>query len=305
MDGAVSSRSNQVPAAETSPAAVAAAAVRRIEHVATLPEVAIGIMEIVEDPHASAQDLNDLIARDPALAARILKVVNSSFYGLPRQIGSINRAISMLGLNAVKNVAVAASLSRIFRGGTLGDRFSARDLWDHSIAAAAAARLVARQARRNCADEAFLAGLMHDVGVMVELQLDRTRLLEVFASLPADALGLPLADFRLAERTAFAADHCDFGAALAEQWKFPRPLVLACAHHHDPASAPSESREMPWIVHLADRLAAEHGGFRADLADLAIAPAALDCLGLDRADVDVVRGRLAAELESAAASLAA
>ncbi|NDE25309.1 MAG: HDOD domain-containing protein, partial [Betaproteobacteria bacterium] len=111
------------------PAAFAAEAVRRIEHVATLPEVAVGIMEIVDDPDSSAKDLNRIIARDPALAARVLKVVNSSFYGLPRQIGSINRAISLLGLNAVKHVAIAASLARIFRGGPLGDRFAPRDLW--------------------------------------------------------------------------------------------------------------------------------------------------------------------------------
>ena len=234
------------------PAAFAAEAVRRIEHVATLPEVAVGIMEIVDDPDSSAKDLNRIIARDPALAARVLKVVNSSFYGLPRQIGSINRAISLLGLNAVKHVAIAASLARIFRGGPLGDRFAPRDLWDHSVAAATAARVVASAARRKCADEAFLAGLVHDVGIMVELQLDRTRLREVFANLAFDAEGRPLGDFRLAERTQFYADHCDFGSALAERWKFPRSLALACAHHHDPREAPAESREMPWLslIHI-------------------------------------------------------
>jgi len=117
---------------------VANAAVKQLSHIATLPEVTLGIIELVENPNSSAQDLNELIGRDPALSARILKVVNSAFYGLPRQIGSINRAISMLGLNAVKNIAIAASLAKLFRGGALCDRFDAKELWDHSIAVATA-----------------------------------------------------------------------------------------------------------------------------------------------------------------------
>ena len=90
------------------PSQISAAAVKQVSHIATLPEVTMGIIELVEDPKSSAQDLNRLIGNDPALSARILKVVNSAFYGLPRQIGSINRAISLLGLNAVKNIAIAA-----------------------------------------------------------------------------------------------------------------------------------------------------------------------------------------------------
>ena len=88
---------------------VAHLAVKQLSHIATLPEVTLGIIELVEDPNSSAQDLNALIGRDPALSARVLKVVNSAFYGLPRQIGSINRAISLLGLNAVKNIAIAST----------------------------------------------------------------------------------------------------------------------------------------------------------------------------------------------------
>ena len=84
---------------------VASIAVRRISHIATLPEVTVKIIELVEDPSSSARDLHRLVSSDPALTARMLKVVNSAFYGLPRQIASINRAVSLLGLNAVKNIA--------------------------------------------------------------------------------------------------------------------------------------------------------------------------------------------------------
>jgi HD-like signal output (HDOD) protein len=284
---------------------VANAAVKQLSHIATLPEVTLGIIELVENPNSSAQDLNALIGRDPALSARVLKVVNSAFYGLPRQIGSINRAISLLGLNAVKNIAIAASLAKLFRGGSLCDRFDAKDLWTHSVAVATAAKLLAKEARMSSGDEAFLAGLMHDIGIMVELQCDRAKLAQVFADMQFDADGNALIDFRMAERAVFGADHGHFGEALCEQWKFPRSLALACGHHHDPMGAPAGARQIPWIVYLADRLATEHEGFHADLVDRSIPEEALADLGLDLAQIENVRTQLTAALEEAQATLAA
>jgi HD-like signal output (HDOD) protein len=284
---------------------VAHAAVKQISHIATLPEVTLGIIELVENPNSSAQDLNALIGRDPALSARVLKVVNSAFYGLPRQIGSINRAISLLGLNAVKNIAIAASLAKLFRGGALCDRFDAKDLWTHSVAVATAARLIAKECRKGSGDEAFLAGLMHDIGIMVELQSDRAKLAQVFNDMQFDAEGNALIDFRMVERAAFGADHGEFGEALCDQWKFPRSLALACGSHHDPRETPAESRHIPWIVYLADHIATEQGGFRADLGDGSLVGDALAALGLDAAQLDSVRSQLSGALDEAQATLAA
>ncbi|MBL8991041.1 MAG: HDOD domain-containing protein, partial [Phycisphaerae bacterium] len=156
-----------------------AAAIREISHIATLPEVTLKIIRLVEDPSSTAQDLHQVIAKDPALSTRILKVVNSAFYGLPGQIGSINRAIVLLGLNAVKNIAIAASLAKLFKGGQLTPSFSAKDLWSHAAATAAATKMIADKLRIGLSDEAFLAGLIHDVGLMVMMQYDRNKLIEV------------------------------------------------------------------------------------------------------------------------------
>jgi len=284
---------------------VANAAVKQLSHIATLPEVTLGIIELVENPKSSAQDLNELIGRDPALSARVLKVVNSAFYGLPRQIGSINRAISMLGLNAVKNIAIAASLAKLFRGGALCDRFDAKELWDHSIAVATAARLLAKEARMSSGDEAFLGGLMHDIGIMVELQSDRAKLVKVFGDMQFDGDGNPLLDFRMVERAVFGADHCHFGEALCEQWKFPRSLAIACGFHHDPAGAPAEARQIPWLIFVAERLATEHGGFHADMMDRGIPREAFLSLGINEANLENVRAQLGEKLAEAQATLAA
>ncbi len=263
---------------------VALEAVRKISHIATLPEVTVRIIELVEDSSSSARDLHAMISSDPALTARMLKVVNSAFYGLPRQIASINRAVSLLGLNAVKNIAVAASLAKLFRGGELGPHFDAHDLWLHSCVTASTARIIANSNRKNAVDEAFLAGLIHDVGVLVELQSDRARFAEAVERAAAGR------DLRECERECLGNDHEGFGAALCEHWKFPSSLVWAAGHHHDPVSVPPANRDLPMIVHVADRIAAEvSGGFTLDLQAGGIAPEALDFLGLDAASLEAIR----------------
>ena len=121
------------------------AAVQQVTAIATLPEVTARIVATVEDPRSSAAQLHQIVSHDPALVARILKVVNSAFYGLPGQIASIDRAIVLLGLNAVKNIAVAASLGQLFQGTRLCTGYAPRDIWQHCIAVAVAARELARE----------------------------------------------------------------------------------------------------------------------------------------------------------------
>src|SRR5689334_8842359 len=127
------------------PKAIVLEAVKKVTTLATLPEVTTQIISTVEDPKSSASQLHKIVAHDPALVTRILKVVNSAFYGLPGQIGSIERAIVLLGINAIKNIAVAASLGQLFRGVKLCDGFTAKDLWKHCVAVAVTSRELAKE----------------------------------------------------------------------------------------------------------------------------------------------------------------
>lgn len=272
---------------------VVTAAIREISHIATLPEITVKVVELVEDPKSTAQDLHKVISGDPALCSRILKVVNSSFYGLPGQIASINRAIVMLGLNAVKNIAIAASLAKLFRGGDLTPTFSAKDLWTHSSVTAATAKMLATTLKLGLSDEAFLAGLIHDIGVMVEMQADRNKLIEVLRRTGADSKGIPATDFLENESQVFLATHQDFGAGLCEKWKFPKSFAFVTGFHHNPMQLPFENRTLPALVHVADRLAAEMGmGFRQDLLTTDIAPDVLDHLKMSQERLAEVRLRL-------------
>src|SRR5262245_51108192 len=283
---------------------IVANAIREISHIATLPEITVKVVELVEDPKSTAQDLHKVISGDPALCSRILKVVNSSFYGLPGQIGSINRAIVMLGLNAVKNIAIAASLAKLFRGGDLTPNFSARDLWTHSNVTAAAAKLLANTLKIGLSDEAFLGGLIHDIGIMVEMQYDRNRLIEVLRQTGADAKGVPANNMVEIEQKVFDATHQDFGAGLCEKWKFPKSFAVVTGYHHRPLEVMPDHRLLTSLIYVADRLAAETGlGFRQDLMTLTIEPEVLEYLKLTNEKLAEARTSLAATAKDASALL--
>lgn len=286
--------------------AVVDSAIKSISHIATLPEITLRIIELVEDPTSTAQDLHAIIANDPALCSRILKVVNSAFYGLPRQIGSINRAIVLLGLNAVKNIAIAASLTKLFRGGELCSGFAARDLWVHSVAAASAGKLICDELKLGLPDEAFLAGLMHDIGIMVEMQAQRNGLIEVFEQIPINADGTPGANMLEIERNVLGADHQRFGAGLCEAWKFPKSFGFVAGHHHNPLDLPEGSRTLAAVVFIADRIAGKGGyGFRADLPSLTIADDVADELRITRDQIERVQTNLPQVYEEVEATFSA
>jgi HD-like signal output (HDOD) protein len=284
---------------------VVAGALREISHIATLPEITVKIVELVENPKSTAQDLHKVISQDPALGARILKVVNSAFYGLPGQIASINRAIVMLGINAVKNIAIAASLAKLFRGGELTPTFAAKDLWVHANLTAAGAKLITSSLKLGLADEAFLGGLLHDIGIVVEMQYDRNKLIEVLRAVGADSKGVPANDMLVAEQQAFGATHQDFGAGLCEKWKFPKSFALVTGFHHRPLDLPYESRTLASIIYVADRLAGDTGaGFRQDLLTTTIDSEVLDSLKLSNEKVAEIRTALQEQSKEIVANLA-
>lgn len=228
--------------------------VKKVTTLATLPEVTLKIIRTVEDPKSSAQQLHKIVSHDPALVTRILKVVNSAFYGLPGQIASVERAIVLLGLNAVKNIAVAASLGQLFRGVSLCEGYTAKDLWTHCVSVAVVSRELARQMKAPIADEAFLAGMVHDIGILVSMQINPEQLREV-----CERAKLADRDLAEVEREVSGIDHQMLGMALTEQWKFPRSCQLVAGYHHKPESLSDSSRLLVSLVYIADTLCCQAG----------------------------------------------
>ena len=281
------------------PAKLVTDAIGKVSAIATLPEVTAQIIKTVEDPRSSAAQLHKIISHDPALVTRILKVVNSSFYGLPGQIASIERAIVLLGLNAVKNIAVAASLGQLFRSVKLCEGYTAKDLWTHCIAVGVTARELARQTKMPIADEAFLAGMIHDLGILVALQSTPEQMGNICATAMSSG-----GNFCEIERQSLGFDHQQLGAALAAHWKFPRSCQLVAGHHHDPGSLGEDVRTLVTLVYVADTICCqEKRGFPLTAAGQSLDSVNVEALGLNNSIIERVKQSLPELIESASASL--
>jgi HD-like signal output (HDOD) protein len=278
------------------------ATIERVGAVATLPAVAMRIMRIAEDPTANEDDLHEALLSDPALAARVLKVVNSAFYRRQREVSNPRSAIRLLGVDAIRNIALAASLHRLFRGRRAIADFEAADVWTHCVAVGAAARALALRTHRVAPEEAMLAGLLHDIGLIVAMQT----WLPEFTNVVTKAAVEPLRSFRELERAEMGATHEQFGGALCEAWHFPVALARACSHHHDFRSLPAEEQVMPALIHVADAVAARVGAgyVRTVDAEAPLADALL-LLGLSHADLELEVRDLRDALPDAVALLAA
>ena len=265
--------------------AAVAAVLGRLSHLAMLPDVAVRVLALAGDPNVTMARMAEVISLSPELTARILRIVNSAFYGFPGQIRSIERATVLMGLQSVKNVTIAASLTRAFLGRPVSTTFSPRDLWTHSLAVAAASRLVALDMNRGLAEEAFLAGLMHDIGLTAALQVDRQKIAAVLAQLEAD----PTADILQVEERVLGATHQDLGAALLRGWNLPAVFSQVAASHHAPFGLPDARRTLPMIVYVGDRIAAAlEPPFVLDDRASGIPDEALDDLRLTRAQVEAI-----------------
>lgn len=257
--------------------AIVAATLARVTNLATLPEVAIKVLRLARDPNVTMSNLAEVISTAPELSARILRIVNSAFYGFPGEIRSIERATTLMGLESVRNVTIAASLMRVFQGRPLGRSFAPKDIWTHSLAVAASTRVIAMTNRARAADEAFLAGLLHDIGLMVELQVHRLKLATLLTLIEGgdERRILDLED------ATFGATHQEFGASLLQSWGLPETFAIVAGCHHDPFSAPAAERMLPMMVHAADRLVAAHAGpFLLDDASIVIDPELMSALRL-------------------------
>lgn len=280
--------------------AVVDKALASIGDIATLPEVTIKIIQIVEDPKSTARDLHDVIKNDPALSVKVLKVVNSAFYGLPGQVASVDRAIILLGLSAVKNIAIAASIARLFQGKRISAQFSAADLWRHSVAVAVAARGIAKASPHPAMhDEIFVAGLIHDIGTLVERQAFPDEFAEVIRRCSdADQ------DFLACEREVIGADHQSFGIGLTTKWKFPRHLRAAVGYHHTPDATSPELKNIATIIHVADVMCcAEKLGMHLTAHRETYTPEMLELLGVTQGQLDQIRAELPDKLTEAEQTL--
>ncbi len=212
----------------------------------SFPQVATQILTACDDPSTSPADLSRIIQCDPSLSVRILRVANSSIYGYSGEIATIERAVVALGFRKMKNIAVSAAAGDVFDGGNAATREHCQKLWLHSLATGAIAGLIAHHRNVN-ADEAFLAGVVHDVGKLIFLDM----LEDKYAAATQDSNALTITQ---TEMEAFGIDHQQLGERCAEEWGLPAVISSAIACHHEPDNA-YDSEDVASIVCVADSLA--------------------------------------------------
>jgi len=221
-----------------------------IRDVPTMPEVLFRLNRMFLDEDVSIEKIEHLIETDQAISSKVLMLVNSAFFGFRARVSSISHALMILGFNTVRNAAISVSLVDAIRI-RQSRGFDVTEFWRHSIAVAVAAKYLAKQIRMKDPDNAFAAGLLHDIGKLVMLQFLPELFDRAWNSVRRENLS-----FYDAESNYLPVDHAAVGAHLARMWHFPSLLIEAIAHHHNPPKI-AEDIELVVTVHLAD-LAANH-----------------------------------------------
>ncbi len=247
--------------------------IENINALPTIPGVLKRLLEVIENPRVSLNEISNFISNDPALTTKILKMVNSPVYGFPGRISSVNQAVILLGLNVVKGLLLGVSVFELMQKTMIG-------LWEHSLGCAIIARLIAEKKGLKEPEEASVDGLLHDIGKVLLILRFPDKYEKAMCD--TDANGISIYE---AERVHYGTTHASVGSWMAQKWRFPQKLVDVIEHHHKPhlsKSAPVESA----IVHLSDILVRARGfGFAGDHTLMAVSPKSWQMLGLSEADL--------------------
>ncbi|MFM2289304.1 MAG: hypothetical protein RL684_2447 [Pseudomonadota bacterium] len=247
------------------------------------------LLSLLSNPLVSSQEVAALLGQEPGLSVRVLRIANSAFYGQSRGISTLDAAIRLLGLEAVRGIAAAACMDRTMAGAQKGAPLDLGRLVDHSLATAIAARELAGRHAPDGAGDAFIGGLLHNLGVTVQLQLDPAGVNQMLAARQAGATD----DILALEAGHAGVGHQHCLQVIFAAWSLPPSLVAACCHHHDPHCAAPGFERLAACVHLGAWLALASGQTWA-LEPQAGAPceAALDRLGLSVEALEPLRAGL-------------
>jgi putative nucleotidyltransferase with HDIG domain len=254
---------------------------------AVLPQVVAKVLDLSAEQTPSASDFERAISVDPGFTSRILKLANSAYYGLPRRVTAIRDAVVLLGIREVRCIAMAATAFELFVGRGDRDSLLRRGMWRHSVYAGAVARSVARRVAGVDEESAFVAGLLHDVGKSIALQVMKRQFLDAVERAATAEVSCYQMELEMLPVT-----HPDLGAAALMKWNLPESLVEAVGCHHEPARA-RKSPRLAATIAVADAIAhflasQEQGadvGLIEDLSEMRIPADTLAVLAVDPAEI--------------------
>lgn len=232
------------------------ALMNRISVLPPISSTTLEITKLISNQSYRTGDLVKLIETDLTLASKCLQMVNSPLFGLKSKVGTIQRAVVLLGSNTVANIALQTGMSKIFKEDLTGYNSTKEDLWQHGLRTAIASRLITEQLfSKEASGLAYAAGLLHDVGKIVISEFLEAN----YDEFTAAAAGREQTNFLDAELKNLGTNHAKVGAMVADRWNLPEPIGIVIQHHHRPSEAPPEYKELALSVHLGDIFAMLEG----------------------------------------------
>jgi len=219
-------------------------------HLISLPEVTLRVNEIANDPDSTADDMAAVISQDPALVVRMLKIANSAYYGLSREVETISRAVAILGTNKIRDLVLSSSASEAFDG-IPNNLISMQDFWHHSLYCGLLAQILSKKSKKTNSDSIFIAGLLHDIGQLLMFNQLPEKSHEAILLLMEGSEELETFE---AERHVFGFDHMQVGAALIQSWKLSPVLKECVEFHHEPQNAKDFPAEVA-MINIANAVA--------------------------------------------------
>ncbi len=247
--------------------------VSAVGDLASLPDVYLRVRQVIDDPDSGVADVTRVLASDPAISARILRLANSAAFGISGEVDTLSKAVTVLGLRQVHDLVLATSLADI------SSRFRYRDLhayWRRSVLTALAVQAITRRCGLRGTESLMICGLLSDIGHLLLFQTAPEA--AQHAATLSRLKNIPL---HLAEREVIGADYAGIGAALLESWQLPEGIHAVVRHHVEPKWITRHRRAVA-LLHIASAIGRYEGALEsAQPADLPVVPEALEELGLD------------------------
>jgi len=271
----------------------------RIGEVTSLPSTAQRVLQLTEG-EAMGEELREVIQGDPVLVAKILRRLNSSYYALSNKVVDVRTAVSLLGFREIRNLALTVFVGKMYEHPQLEhSRYKRENLWSHSVAVAAAARLVSRVCGKASGEEAYIGGLLHDLGLIL---LDQT-LPKHFRKV-LDGID-PATPTCVVENRVLTFDHASLGGYVATRWNLPEQVADAIAFHHAPSQYQGRHADLVNVVAVANYLCSRAGWTSLGVHNVPAPPDEVySQLGLDQVSLGIIWDELETTLEKAS-SLAA
>lgn len=228
-----------------------AAILRQIDNFPALPATVNNVMVVTGNPESTAQELMQAILPDQSMCATILKIANSAFFGIPRQVATMEKAVVVLGFNEIRNIVLGKAVFTSFQKLQRHNRANTDLFWEHGFTCGLAAKIIAEHLGYP-SSELFIAGLIHDIGKLAMLMTfpdDYTLLFEL--SEPHQFRSV------IQESERYSTSHDEVGMRILKHWLFPEKLLMATGFHHHPEHAPSD-KVYPVIIQMADMLSLMH-----------------------------------------------